>query len=133
VTHATVDRDALALALDPSGPIPGEPMTATTWYLATCHRCDPDFAQPFRREASRDAWAVAHVAATGHSVVISVQPSSAPAVVLQFGDRKWVWICTHCALTAARDIDPDECGGADFDTGMLALTAARAHQCRESA
>lgn len=40
----------------------------TTFYLAICHGCDPDWPQPFYDEAERDRWADAHAEATGHTV-----------------------------------------------------------------
>lgn len=40
----------------------------TTFYLATCRDCDPDWPQPFYDEAERDAWARGHAEGTGHAV-----------------------------------------------------------------
>jgi hypothetical protein len=40
----------------------------TLWFVATCHRCDPDGPVPFATETERDTWAIEHATETGHVV-----------------------------------------------------------------
>ena len=108
------------------GPLTGSAMTDPAWHLATCHRCGDGLAEPFVDQHTRDVWAISHIAATGHAIVLSAAPAGAGStVILRFGDRLWSWICAGCAVTGRER----ECTGTGFESGQLALAAYRRHVC----
>lgn len=81
----------------PGGAPPIDGLGAPDWHLATCHRCDPDFSQPFRDEDERNDWAVAHVTQVGHTVHIHPAVSStehATALIRTDGQGAgYRWLC----------------------------------------
>jgi hypothetical protein len=98
------------------------------WFLAHCDPCGGEsFAEPFRRQADRDTWAVDHLLATGHTVRLSIDdvPSDTHlAAYLRRVDaagEAFQWLCpsTDCA----RWIGPHE-------TPQLALADWRGHATR---
>lgn len=121
---AILGTDApLVRAFDEGGPMSGADPDGATWHLATCHRCGSDFAQPFFSPERRDAWAVAHVASSEHSVILSEDPPGArPAMILRRVSGMWMWICTSC--TGLRG---DRGWG-----GHSAIAEFRGHVCGES-
>jgi hypothetical protein len=119
---------ALVELFDSGGPLAGDTMPGPVWHLATCHRCGEDLSQPFLDATARDAWAVAHVASSGHAVVLSTaEPGHThPAAILRHGVHLWTWICAGCALTG----NEAHASGVGHESGQLALAAFRAHRCQ---
>lgn len=111
----------------------------TTWHLALCHRCEPDFAQPFTDDTERDSWAVAHVAGTGHVVQVTTETTwtwqdvsgksgagDHETAMLRFEDPEgtsdgWFYLCTTkgCERWNGR-----------YDSGQLALASFRGHTAK---
>jgi hypothetical protein len=80
---------ALAAILEP----------APMWFIAICHRCNPDFGQPFGDEDERDEWAAAHAVGTGHVVQLLIEVQHAElgghtTAMLRFEDDRGWWLCT---------------------------------------
>lgn len=97
---------ALDLSTPPrGGGTPVGELDPIAWYLATCHRCDPDYAEPFRDEDARNDWAAAHVTGEGHTVHVEAgEPSSSnehgAAMIRRDGNGAgYRWLCTskRCA------------------------------------
>jgi len=104
-------------------------MISQVWFLATCHRCGPDLAQPFFDDIARDGWAVKHAESTGHLVHLSVDGPAGPhsTALLRFfaHGSAWRWACPFCAAGAG-----SVAWNGPFDTGQLALACWRAHAHR---
>jgi hypothetical protein len=106
----------------PDGPPVGE--LGLIWFLAHCARCSgEDLSQPFRTQVVRDSWAIEHMAATGHTVSLSVDEASADSHLSAYlrrtddGDGfKWLCMAGSCVTW----IGP-------YDTPQLALADWRGH------
>lgn len=102
----------------------------TIWYLATCHRCGADLAEPFRDLVERDEWAVKHAESTGHVVYLGVEGDdlaaheAASLRYFAYG-AVWRWAClaSSCAVRASGPIR----WNGPYDSGQLALAAWREH------
>lgn len=113
--------------LGATAPVPEAELGVTPtnmWFIALCHRCYPDFGQPFRTEDERDDWAAAHSATTGHSVHVRVDV-----------DRREMGGHTSAVLRTERGLSSfvctdRSCGRANgpFDSARLALASFRAHR-----
>ena len=95
----------------------------TVWYLATCHRCGPDLAQPFTDLVERDEWAVKHAESSGHVVHLSIDGEATDghhAMLLRYFayGAFWRWMCP--APACSRWNGP-------YDSGQLALASWRSH------
>lgn len=94
------------------------------WFIAICHRCDPDFGQPFSDEDERDEWASAHAVGTGHVVqllieVQHVELGEHTTAMLRFeNDRAW-WLCTAPSC---------EQWNGPYDGAPLAAASFRSHR-----
>lgn len=96
------------------------------WFLANCDPCGSDLAQPFRSQVERDAWAIAHLLGTGHTVGLSVDEVPSDAHLSAFlrntpdsGGFRWLCMAPECA----RWIGP-------YGTPQLALADWRGHAIR---
>lgn len=94
------------------------------WFIAVCHRCDPDFGQPFAAEDERDEWAAAHAVGSGHVVqllieVARVELGEHTSAMLRFEDDRAWWLCT--APGCARWNGP-------YVTAPLAAASFRSHR-----
>jgi hypothetical protein len=103
---------------------PGSGLITDLWFLAGCARCGEDLAQPFRRQAERDQWAIAHLLGTRHSVSLSVDGMSADvhqSMYLRFDDdgAEFKWLCM--AVSCVKWIGP-------YATPQLALADWRFHE-----
>jgi hypothetical protein len=109
---------------------PGGGLGPIVWYLAVCHRCEPDLAEPFRDEDERDTHAAAHLVGTGHTVVISVEGFDAlpglhmSAVVKRTEGGEFKFLCP--AGDCQRWNGP-------YGTAQLAIASWRAHKPARSA
>jgi hypothetical protein len=105
------------------------------WFLAECHRCGQDLAQPFRDETERDGWALDHAESTGHLVHLTAEwqdhpaaepaPAHLAAMIRCFPGSVWRWLCPSAACAARKDGTPRWNG--PYGTGQLALASWRAH------
>jgi hypothetical protein len=103
---------------------------ALIWYLATCHQCGADLAQPFHSDVERDDWAAKHVEATGHVVLLSVDAfveAAPPTRVIRPSELSvdgsgFKFLCVGPGRFCARWNGP-------YATPQLALAASRAHAC----
>ena len=109
----------------------------TTWHLALCHRCEPDYAQPFTDDTERDSWAVAHVTATGHVVQVTTETTwqwqnesgkfgagDHETAMLRFEDPEgWGHLCTTKGC---------ERWNGPYDSGQLALASFRGHTAKSA-
>jgi hypothetical protein len=93
---------ALDLTTPPrGGGTPVGELDPIAWHLATCHRCDLDYAEPFRYEGERNAWAAAHVTGAGHTVHLcadSARPLEHSTALVRCEERSgggYRWLCTE--------------------------------------
>lgn len=124
----TFDLDAVALsnlALVFNGLREGATVAdVIVWFLAVCHRCGEDLAQPFRDEHDRDEWAARHLADVGHTVQLTVEgldamPGLHMSGVLRLDDDgRFKWLCP--AADCERWNGP-------YDTPQLAIASWRGH------
>lgn len=129
VTTHLADLPALVEHFQTDGVFTGTDVTGPDWHLAACYRCN-DLAEPFVNPAARDDWAILHAAATGHSVVLSIDPNPAgnPVAILRNGIVSgWTWICGGCSTTGTEP----HAHGTNYPTGAAALAGFRAHVCRD--
>jgi hypothetical protein len=102
---------------------PGGTGLTSLWFLADCDRCGGDLAQPFRRQAERDQWAIDHLLGTGHAVRLSVDGLAEDlhlTTYLRYTDGRdgFKWLCP--APQCAKWIGP-------YETPQLALADWRGH------
>ena len=106
------------------------------WFLAACHRCDPDLAQPFGDETERDMWAIGHAKMSGHLVHLTAEWQDHPAAAYDaahlaallrcFDGDVWRWLCPSSDCAAHADDRPRWNG--PYGTGQVALASWRAHR-----
>lgn len=103
-----------------------DPLPAPTqlWFIAICHRCAPDFGQPFAEEDERDDWAAEHATDTGHVVQLLAEVAHAElgghtTAMLRWEDARGWWLCTA---------EPCERWNGPFVTAALAATSFRSHR-----
>lgn len=108
------------------GAPPSGELDPIVWLLAYCARCGSELAQPFRSQVDRDAWAVEHLLATGHTVSMEIDGQDGnveahTSVYLRRTDDgdgfKWLCMASGCV----RWIGP-------YDTPQLALADWRGHE-----
>lgn len=103
---------------------PGSGPSDSLWFLAECHHCGGDLAQPFRKQAERDQWAIAHLLGTGHAVRLSVDGIDDDLHLAAYlrrtddaGGFKWLCPAPTCAVRWI----------GSYDTPQLALADWRGH------
>lgn len=104
------------------------PAPTQMWFIAICHRCAPDFGQPFGDEGERDGWAAEHATATGHVVQMLVEVQHAElgghtTAMLRFEDDRGWWLCTA---------EPCVRWNGPYVSAQLAAASFRSHRAGRS-
>jgi len=119
--------------LSPPARVPGIPAAASAspeggvgtlflWHLAVCAACSEDLAQPFRSRDDREVWTAAHIAGTGHPVILITEGASEVAVEVRRAEGGFRYRCMGADLRCRSWRGP-------YATPQLALASSRAHRC----
>lgn len=106
----------------PTDSSPGDGAGSPSWFLAECHRCGENLAEPFLDEDARDDWAAAHVRDTGHIVFICTDGAAFSRVIRPEPGQGFKFFCTNVGATCASWNGP-------FGSPQVAIASARAHRC----